>query len=135
FLGGEIKRIAQREGTTDTARRDELPQAGDGREAAAIYVGGGLETVESGQFDERRVDLPLQHGRACPCAAEAHPLAVEDGDRISLAAEVFGDQRTGNAAADDGDVGMEAFVQALPPWSGHAVSPRRIAGDEVVMGG
>src|SRR3546814_16520626 len=51
LLGGKIKGVARREGAMDAARRDELLQTGDGREAAAIYVGGGLEAVEPGQFD------------------------------------------------------------------------------------
>ena len=109
----EINRLARDEGAAEFEPGDEVAQALDRHEAAAIGLRRLLEAVERRQPAQRLVDLPLQHGGAGCRAAETLALAVDDDDLMAECRQVLGGQRAGDAAADDHDVAADIGVEPL----------------------
>jgi hypothetical protein len=80
---------------------------------------------------QRAVDFPQQHRRARGGAAAAGQLAINDDDIEALPRQPLGDQRSGNAAADDQRVAFQVFGDAGPAALPGAFKPRRAAAAQV----
>jgi hypothetical protein len=73
---------------------------------------------------QRTIDFPQQHRGARRGAATAWKFAIDDDDIKALPRQPFGDQRPGNAAADNqrvafqviGYSGSIALLRAFEPW-------------------
>src|ERR1035437_2572898 len=80
-----------------------------------------FEAVDLRQLREGVVDFPQQHRRTGGCAAATGKLAIDDHYIQTLAREALGDQRPGNAAADDQRIAFHvlADVEANSMWACH----------------
>jgi hypothetical protein len=55
------------------------------------------------------IDFPQQHRRTGDSAAATGKLAIDDDDIQTLAREAFGDERSGDAAADDQRIAFDVL--------------------------
>ena len=111
FVRRKIQRILVAHVAGDAEPPDQRFKAGDGIEAGAIGARGALEAVDLAQFAQRPVDFPQQHGCGGRRAAAARQLAIDDDDVEALPRQAFGDQRSGNAGADDQRIACEVFAE------------------------
>src|SRR5688572_14956694 len=126
-VGGEIERVAWPEAAGDPVGGDQLGKAGDRSTTAAVDAGRALEAVIILEFGERAVDFPLQHRRARRGAAETGLLPVDERHGKTARRQMFGNQGTGDAAADYCDVGGKALLDRPPCRPYAALPPERTA--------
>jgi hypothetical protein len=76
-----------------------------------------------------------QHRRTGGGAAASRQFAIDDDDIEALAGKSFGDQRSGDAAADDQRIAFEIFtdLQSGPMFG--SLMPRRVAATQVGLFG
>ena len=101
LIGRKIQRMLVAHVAGDAEPPDQRFETGDGIEAGPIGAGCALEAVEFAQFPQRPVDFPEQHGCGSRRAAVPRQFAVDDDDVEPLTREALGDQRSGDAGADD----------------------------------
>jgi hypothetical protein len=80
---------------------------------------------------QRAVDFPKQHRRARRGAAAAGKFTIDDDDIQALARQALGDQRSGDAAADDQRVAFQVFGYIGAAALLCAGKPRRAAAAQV----
>jgi len=86
---------------------------------------GAIEAVKLGQFAQRSIDLPQQHGGACRRAAAARIFTVNQYDLMSVAGEAFGDQGARYACPDNQGFAAKAFGDLINPARRRCRIPRR----------
>jgi hypothetical protein len=121
---GKIKRIL----VAHVARQPEFGnqrlQAAHGLQACLIRTRCSIKAVNLRELRQRTVDFPQQHRGARRGAATARKLTIDDDDIQPLPRQPLGDQRSGDAAADDqrgafqvfGYGGSIALLRAFKPW-------------------
>jgi hypothetical protein len=80
---------------------------------------------------QRTVDLPQQHRCARSGAAAAWKLSIDDDDIEALPRQALGDQRSGDAAADDQRIAFQVFGYIGAAALLRARKPRRAAAAQV----
>ena len=111
--------------------KDQRFQPGDGMQACKISARRPFKAVGFRQLRQRAVDFPQQHRRRGGRAAATGKLTIDDDDIQTLAREALGDERSGNAAADDQriafDVLTEVEADSMPAANQGERPPRRSA--------
>jgi hypothetical protein len=87
------------------------------------------------ELRQRAVDFPQQHRGRGGGAAAAGQLAVDDDDIQPLARQALGDQRSGNAAADDQRIAFDVLADLKPDRMLARPKPRRSAAAKVGLFG
>ena len=90
-----------------------------------------FKPVKLREFCEGAVDFPQQHRRRGGGAAATGKFAIDDDDIKSLARETLGDERPGDAAADDQRVAFDVLADFKPPWLSRRGKPGRMAAPKV----
>jgi hypothetical protein len=80
---------------------------------------------------QRPVDFPQQHGRRSCRATSPRQFAIDHNDVEALASQAFGDQRSGNACADNQRIAFEVFTEVVPLRMRRRRKPRRTAATQV----
>ena len=135
FARRKIQRILVAHVAGNAEPPDQRFQAGDGIEAGAIGARGALEAVDFAQFAQRPVDFPQQHGGGGRRAAAAGQLAIDDDDVEALPRQAFGDQRSGDAGADNQRIAFEVFADFAARRMCRRRKPRRTAAAQVGLFG
>jgi hypothetical protein len=96
-----------------------------------ISAGGAFKAVSFRELRQRAVDFPKQHRRARRGAAAAGKFTIDDDDIEALPRQALGDQRSGDAAADDQRVAFQVFGYIDAAALLCARKPRRAAAAQV----
>jgi hypothetical protein len=133
--GRQIKRILVAYVASDAQLQHQRFQAGDRGKAGAVSPRSPLKAMGLRQFGQGAVDLPQQHRGAGRRAAAPGRFAIDDDDVETLARQPLGDQRSGDAGADDQCIACDVFTDLTAPRLSGRNKPRRTAAAQVGLFG
>ena len=133
--GRQQKRIPVAHLAGDAELQDQRFQPGDRVQARQIGPRCPLKTIDFGQLRQRAVDFPQQHRGRGGGAAAPGKLAVDDDDIEPLARQALGDQRSGDAAADDQRIAFQVLADIEANRMLTRGKPRRAAAAKVGLFG
>ena len=129
--GGQIERLLITHLAGNAELKHQRLQAGDCVQTCKVGSRRPFEAVSLRQLGEGAVDFPQQHRRRGGGAAATGKFAIDDDDIKSLARETLGDERPGDAAADDQRVAFDVLADFKPPWLSRRGKPGRMAAPKV----